>query len=191
MADLIQDVRDLTQATDSLWTAGTVTYFSDEHIQRALDRYRTDVYREELAFQIDYVASGTIQYFEYQSRHDNFEQTAGGTAFFFIETGPGENVGTAEWTADYRRGHLTFHGDRGGTTYYLTARSYDLYAAGADILDQWASHVKLNVDIATPERSAKMSQTYTFLTSEAKRLRAMARVGSGASSARLVRGDMR
>ena len=49
-----------------------------------------------------------------------------------VEDSDGDIIGTANWTADYARGLISFTADQAGTTYFVTGRTYDLNAAAAD-----------------------------------------------------------
>lgn len=180
LADRIQDVRDLSQAGPSEYAIGDESYFSDDVIQRLLDSRRRDVYRHALVPVIDYVPGGSVQYLTYEAKPAlrYLEATEGGTAVFVIEDAQGNVVGTADWTADYRRGVVTFTADQGGTAYYLTARTYDVHGAAADVLDQWATHESRAFDVATPEVKASRSQKAKMLREAARDLRRQAWVAS-------------
>lgn len=140
MSDLIATIRGMVATGTADYTIGTVSYWTDDHLQTVLDRYRLDVYREELSIIDTYAGSGTIQYLNYQSEYGNYESTTGGTAIFYLEDGDGDKVGTASYSVDYGRGAITFSADTEGTAYYLTGRSYDLDKAAADIWRQKAAH---------------------------------------------------
>lgn len=174
MTDLIQDVRRMTGASASEYIVGDDSFFDDDVLQDMLDARRRDVYRAELVPNIDYLGGGSIQYFQYDSGLRHLEQTSGGTAVFIVEDGPGTNVGTANYTADYRRGVVTFTADQGGTSYYLTARTYDVYGVAADVLQQWATHEALSFDVSTPEVNARRSQKSKMLQSQSETYRRQA-----------------
>lgn len=131
MADLITRLRRMIGDR-----AGDGETWHDTDLQEALDSHRRDLYRVGLhAFPQH---SGTaIDYLEYRSEHGDWERTDGGSAIFVLEDWAGNNSGTANWSADYQRGIVTFGANQSGTAYYLTGRIYDLAGAAADVLEEW------------------------------------------------------
>lgn len=144
MANLILELRGLTQAGTADYAVAGVSYWTDDHLQAVLDRHRLDVYQEELQMVQKWIGGGSVQYFEYFSQYGNYEATSGGTAVFYLEDSTGADLGTANYTPDYTRGVMTFGSNTAGTVYYLTGRSYDLYGAAADVWRQKASQVTLS-----------------------------------------------
>lgn len=129
LADLIARLRDMANVGTADW--------SDDELQAVLDRYRLDVHREELIVQPSY-NGGAALYYDYYSRYGNFEATDGGTAIFVVEDSTGAKKGTADWTANYINGHISFSVDQAGAIIYLTGRSYDLNGAAAQVWRQQA-----------------------------------------------------
>src|SRR5512145_850137 len=101
MAELIEVVRGMANCGTADYTLGTANYWDDDHLQQVMDRNRYDVYREPLTMIPSHYGGGTVQYFEHVSAWDNFEQTSGGSAIFFMEDAAGVDQGTALWSADY------------------------------------------------------------------------------------------
>lgn len=126
---LIDVLRTMTDTWIDDYTGGTTVYWDADQLQRVLDRHRRDFRLVELE-PIVKMVNGTAQYFEYQAPYGNLE---GGTANFWIETGDGTDIGTANYTVDYLTGRVTFTANTEGTAYYMTGRSYDLNAAAADV----------------------------------------------------------
>lgn len=160
MTDLINLLRDYTVAGTADYTLGTVSYWSDNQLQTALDRHKLLVKREPLEI-VESYDSGTLVYKEYRSQFGNYEATTGGTAIFEIENAVGVTSGTANWTADYANGIITFAANTAGTPYYLTGTSYDVHAAAADIWRQKMGHhssqaFKWSTDNMTVDRSGLM-----------------------------------
>ena len=62
MVDIIYDLRLLTDTGPNDFTIAGVPYWSDNQLQRVLDRHRKDFYRVEIESQSEYVGGGTIQY---------------------------------------------------------------------------------------------------------------------------------
>lgn len=137
MASLITELRNLAAEP-----AGDATsYWTDDHLQTVLDRHRLDVHQEQLIMVDRWIGGGSIGYYEYRSQYGNYEATDGGTAVFYLEDSTGADLGTALYTPDYTRGVVTFAANTGGTVYYLTGRSYDLYGAAADVWRSKAAQV--------------------------------------------------
>ncbi len=108
------------------------------------------------------VSGGTLQYFEYRFPYGFLEATSGGTSIFYAQDSTGATLGTALWSADYRRGVLTFASDAKGTAVYLTGRSYDLNSAAADIWRKKAAHyAPTSFNFSTDNHSIDREQVYT------------------------------
>lgn len=153
MTDLIEQVRGLTQAGTADFMLGTVAYWSDDHIQRALDKTRRDIYQVELEQWPALGTANVYEYYEYRAPHGNLES---GTAVFKIQQ---LNGGTAPTnTPDYNTGIITFTADTGGTAYMLTARTYDLHAAAADVWRGKAANSANYFDFKTDNHDIKRSQ---------------------------------
>ena len=152
MINIIQEVKIRTDTTDLTPSSGF--YWSDEEIENVLDRHRVDIWREPLVAQETY-SSGTVVYKTFYSDQTFLESTSAGTAIFYIENGSNQIVGTANWTADYMRGVVEFTTDQGGTSHWLTARSYDPDAAAAEIWKMKAAKYATSFDFSTDNHSVK------------------------------------
>lgn len=161
----------MSGAATAEYSLGTANYWDDDQIARLLDQNRIDIYQEELGRFPKTLAGGTLSWLEYRSRHGNFEQTSGGTSVFVVETATGTDAGTADWSADYRRGIVTFNADQGGTIYFLTGRAYDLNGAAADLLEAWAAWASTKFDFVEDGQSFKRSQRAILLSRAAKEFR--------------------
>ena len=162
MATLINQTRMYAEAGTADYTlvrtGGTITYWGDDEIQDVLERCRKDIYREPLLKIPTHIAGGSIEWTLYQSRYTLMEQTLSGTANFVLRNSAGSIIGTALYSVDYQRGLITFAADTGGSTYFLTARSYNLQKAAADIWRMKASHVADRYDLQTGEIGLDRSQ---------------------------------
>jgi hypothetical protein len=162
MSDIIAELRLMANAGTADITIGSTTYWSDDQLQYVLDRNRMDVHQELLHYAERYVGAGEVEYYEYYSAYEWFEQTDGGTLIFVIEDAVGTDVGTALYTADYQAGRVTFVSDTGGADYYLTGRIYDLNGAAADVWRRKMTQVAASssgFDWSTDNMSMKRSQT--------------------------------
>lgn len=157
---IIEDLRGMTDAGPADYNVGTAVYWDDNQLQTVLDRHRRDFRHIKLDMSEDWVGGGSVQYRDYYSPVQNIEQTDGGTAVFWIEDSTGANVGTANWTADYRTGLLTFTANQAGTVYYATGRSYNLHAAAADVWRMKAANVAKYYDINTDNHGLSRSQMH-------------------------------
>lgn len=176
MSDLITRVRALTGAGTADW--------SDDQVQDVLDRHRRDLVREPLTPDEEYAGGGTLVWKTYRSGWGHLEQTSGGSAVFVVADSIGNTRGTATYTPDYQRGVVTFAADQAGTALYLTARSYDVHAASAELLEAWASAVALDFDFGTDGQTFRRSQKAEALRAQARLMRQRtgvrrARMGTG------------
>lgn len=157
MGDIIQEVKVRIAAGTAAHTQhGGGLYWDDDRIQNVLDQHRTDIWRYPLVAQETY-SSGTVVYKEFPTTLTYLEKTDAGTAVFYIEDGTNTQVGTANWSVDYRRGYVSFTNDTGGTSYYLTAREYDPDAAAAEIWRQIGSWYATAFDFSTDNHNIKKS----------------------------------
>lgn len=161
LSNLITELRGLTEAGTADYTLGASTYWSDDHMQDILDVYRNDIIFEQLSLHPYQIAGGSLSYTDYRSAYGYFEATTGGTAIFYVQDSTGANVGTANYTPDYRRGVLIFGSNQAGSVYYLTGRSYDLDAAAAEIWRRKTAHyAPTSFDFSTDNHSISRSQVY-------------------------------
>lgn len=154
MVDMIANLRSMTNAGASDYSIGLVDYWSDDQLQAALDAHRMDFYQADLA-QITAMESGAIVWKTYRSPYRNLE---GGTVNFTVIDGLGNVAGTADYSADYPNGIITFSANQAGKIWYLTARAYDIYAAAADVWRMKAAHASAEFDFTTDNHSIKGSQ---------------------------------
>lgn len=108
--------------------------FTDDDIEDALDANVTKVIDLPLTWQTEYIG-GTTVYKELQTGLRDFETAESGIDYWCVRRDTtGVDAGTANYTPDYNTGVIRFTADQGGTIdYTLTARSYDVYSAAADM----------------------------------------------------------
>jgi hypothetical protein len=152
MTDIITQLRSLTEAGTAEYSLGTLTYWSDDHLEDVLDTHRLDI-DDYMLLQNPRYESGTLVYKEYRSI---FEWIESGTVTY-LQGGSHTAVSTADYSVDYQRGVVTFTANQSGSTYYLYGRTYDLYGAAADIWRRKASHVAQAIDFSTDNHSVKRS----------------------------------
>lgn len=166
---LADEIRSMVMLSETEFTIGTANFWDNDQIQNILEDNRIDILREELQKIPTYIGGGSVQYYEYRSQFQFLEKTSGGSAIFIIEDSVGANVGTASWSADYRRGVITFTSDQGGTAYYLTARRYRIYNVAAEIARRTANYYAKSYDISTDGHRLNRSQLRDHFEDMAKR----------------------
>lgn len=182
MANLIQSVRELSNAGTADMTVGTVTYFSDDHLQGYLDKYRITIKDQPLQAIPDDNGT-TVQYLEYFIPEPLawFEES-GADSGWALRTADG----TVSPTINYEARIVTFSSDTAGSTIYLDCRVYDVYQAAADVLDRKADYEALNVDWSSDNHSVKASQ----VSASYRKIAASYRSKSGGMFAKMVRTDL-
>ena len=154
MTDLIASLRGMTNAGTADYTIGSTAYWSDDQLQDKLDAHRLDFYSEELPC-ITAIEGGLVVYKTFRSPYRNLES---GTVNFLLVDFQGTPAGTADYTADYFAGVVTFTADQAAKQWWLTGRSYDVYAAAADIWRMKAAHAsETSFDFSTDNHSIKGS----------------------------------
>jgi len=157
MTTLIDTVRGMTDIGTADYTVGTIAYYSDDEVQRVMDRHRTEVIRS-LITPVETYSSGSVVFEQYYSEYGNLEETTGGTSIFYLEDAAGSVVGSTAWTMDYAAGKATFGSDTGGSTMYMYGYSYDLPGAAADIWNMKAANAAKMFDFSTDNMSVKRGQ---------------------------------
>jgi hypothetical protein len=154
MADLIERVRQY------IGDEGAEQY-TDQRIQDALDMPGRHFDQSYLALseQGTILSGGSVRFYDFRGGSD-WE----GAATFYDG---GYNVITPD-TYDWARGHWHFAGSvtppYGPTRPVLiSGATYDLHAAAADLLEQWAGSVKTSVDFNDANNQWKLSQQYDHL----------------------------
>ena len=186
MQTLIDTVRGFANAAPDEWTISTDTslieYWSDEEIQRVLDRHKREYIHELMDAQPTY-ESGTTVFKQYLLGATNVE---GGTVVFRVEDTAGTVSG---YTVDYTRGIVTFSTDQSGKAFYWSGFAYDLDAAAADIWRMKASHVAGLVDFSTDGHSVKRSQQAQQYLNMAQYYQQRS-ASEGITTAKIVRDDL-
>lgn len=191
MVNLLRRLRGLTQVGTAQYTLGTVTWWGDDQLQEVLDAFRVDVNFYEMRAQPDVNPGGTVQYFQYYTDYTNLEENTSGTIYFQIEDGTGSAVGTANYSVDYISGLTRFNADRGGTVYYLRARSYNILGAAAQIWREMAGNVAAFYSFQTDNQKFTRSDWFTHCMQLADGYDAQGGISSGVMTVRMARTDLR
>lgn len=158
MTNLVDRLRALSNAGTAQYTAGTVTYWTDDHLQDTLSRHETWVVEDMLTWVTQNIG-GTAQYLTALGRYKDLEEAESGTTRWQVRSSVGVSEGTANYTADYVTGRVTWSTDQGGTAYMLaTAYSYDLYGAAVDVLEHKLAFVDLWYDFEADNQTFNRSQ---------------------------------
>ena len=185
MQTLIDTVRGYANAAPDEWTVSTntslVEYWSDEEIQRVLDRHKSEYIHEPLE-PVETYASGQLVVLRYRTGVHSLE---GGSEFKVEDT-----AGTVTPASiDYARGIVTFATDQAGKPYWWSGFAYDLDAAAADIWRMKASHVAGLVDFSTDGHSIKRSQQAQAYLNMANYYQSRS-ASEGVQTAKIVRDDL-
>lgn len=190
MSSLISTLRGMTNAGTADYTVAGSAYWSDDQLQTILDRYRAEVRQEPLnSFPVT-TTGGSVAWYDYQSASRWFETTNGGTARFVVKDAGGTVNGTANWSADYERGLITFGANTGGTAYYLTGYAYDVYAAAADVWRQKAGQYAVAIDFSTDNHRVTRSHIVKECQRMADYYAGMAVTSVTSGSANMERSDL-
>ena len=143
MADLISIMR--TQFLDD----PNALVFDDIQIQTALDLHRLDLFQEKLDQADDVQPSRIIFWRDFYSGRNYWEADA-----------QLQDHNFAYVTADVAEpliGHWHFNTSQ-IIPLYVTGKTYDMYAAAVDLLMQWKSKLKLQVDFVDASRNYQRTQ---------------------------------
>jgi len=160
LSTLIETLRAWCNAGTADYSVAGTTYWTDEQLQHVLDRYRADYHRYPLTAVEEINESNEVIYRNYYAPKGFYEEAGGGSAVWTVEDSTGKDVGTASYTANYEAGHIYFTSDTGGSAYYLTARTYDMHRAAADVWRQKAAHFAGRFDWRAGEHQVSASQLY-------------------------------
>ncbi len=166
MESLIDLLRELTATTEA--------QFSDQKLQDILDRNKAEQREIYLTPTRTSVVGGTIYkiYDLPESAGEFFEAPVDDVLndYFYLTDstytpftfGDGDNQ--AVFDSNLRR--ITFNTDTGGDAYYLTALSYDVYGAAAELWNIICSQSSDLVDIKTDNHTVALSQARDFICEE-------------------------
>lgn len=156
----------------------TAPTWSDIELQDALDGRRVNVDTEPLTSIVSY-PSGVSTYLTFEHALSNFEEDATLVNASYTAITPA--------TYDYLNGRFTFSAEPSYPV-YLTGKSFDLRAAAADVLEQWAALVKLDFNFSEGRTGGQFQreQKHKMLLASAATHRAQQRV----TTATMYRSDV-
>ena len=186
LANLITQLRGMTEAGTADYTIAGAAYWGDDALQSALDRHRTDLVRSPLRAENEYVA-GALEYHNYYARYDHLEEAASGTPHWAVEDSAGLAQGTADYTVNYDASVIRFTADTAGTAFYLTTHAFDLNAAAAEIWTRKAAHAASGYHFSADGATYSRQQVYDHCLQMA----ALYKGSAPMKVSRLVRSDAR
>lgn len=152
--------------------SGAGEVFSDDTIQEALDITRLNVRYAQLRPAPSITGAGVITYTDYWADIGDWEADVTLWNGAFTEVTPA--------TADLVTGHWTFDVAAPGQVppLFILGKSYDAYAASADLLDRWSAMLAGDYDFSGAGQSFRRSQAFQAKSDLAARYRRLARVHS-------------
>jgi hypothetical protein len=179
MSNLIDDLRALANAGTADYSIGATAYFSDDHMQSALERHAT-IYDFEFMEPFAQRSGAGWVYKIFDSHIANWEDTPQ------IYDGNGNEV-TTGFTVNYQTGRVTFATDQTGIARMISGTAYNVNLAAADVWRQKAAYYADAYDLSTDNHSLSRSQ----LAAQAKeRASYFSAIGRAGQSIQIVRGDM-
>lgn len=173
MAALIARTRQL------IFDLSQVQTFGDDQIQAALDDHRVDVRYAALRPQPTFQQGPNTLYLDYYSDTRYWEDD------YIIQDLSYLDITAQLVTREPITGHWAFASQPQGIGVRITGKSYDVYGAAADLLDQWAGQLKLEFTFSSDLQTFRRDQQVTQLMALAQRYRQQALPGN----MRIVQGD--
>ena len=139
MADIIKELRVLTDANQEDVTIDGVAYWTDDQLQTVLDEFRLDIIDVELisaSMMVNGVREWTRYYFP--DGIGRFIETAATTGAFSVVNSIGEAA--PAYTVDYLNKLVTFTVSTGGLSYFIRGRTFDVKSAAAKVWMLKAGH---------------------------------------------------
>ena len=154
MAAVIERVRGLIHDP-----AGASQHFTDDQIEQVCDQVRRDVYRLPLTPAHEVAADGSVLHREWFADGGWWESDAA------LQDGTHATIDGASTpavsSADYKVGKWVLDATL-TTGLYLTGRQHDVYAAAADLLEEWLADAKFEFDFLSAGRTFKRSQKFAL-----------------------------
>ena len=160
MESLVNRLRALTGAGTAEYTIGALSFWTDNNLQDTLDSNGQYLQSTPLDWQPTTIGGGTIAYYNAALGIRDCEEASSGTARWIIRDSVGAEIGTANYTVDYRAGRVLFSVDQTGSAYYLTAYTYDIYAAAADLWQERLANFTTWYDFRSDNQTLSRSQVW-------------------------------
>ena len=198
MANLVQRLRQMTEAGTADYSLAGETYWSDTEMQATLDEFRTRRIDLSLRAEPDYVSGASIyrRYTLPYGAGNAVEGTAGGTDVFRVYDSTGATVAGSVYAFNERELSVTFTNDTEGSARYWSGYSYDLIGAARQVWLMKASHVwnavNFSVDWQRFDREALYRHCMEMATNFGASLAGSGKLGSQGSmkATRMLRTDL-
>lgn len=135
MANVIKQLRSLTNAGSSEYTVDGVTYFIDQQLQDELDQDRTQWY-DVVLNAVPRRTASSVTYLDYvipDDIGDWFEEDATDSGWQLKDGSSNYITQSGNYTVSYRAKQITLTVDALGAARFLDCRTYDLYCTAARI----------------------------------------------------------
>ena len=186
LSTLIATLRQLTNAGTAEATLGSITYFTDDHLQAELDRTQR-TWRRIPLHSVPVLVNGAYEYYDYRipSELGASIESAAADSGWAVKDGTGTTQGTASYTVNYDARNVTFTADQHGAAYYLDCRTYDLNRAAAAVWRSKAGFCASNVDWQSDNHRLSAAQEHEHCLRMVAHFESLA----GAQHGRFVRTD--
>lgn len=187
MADLIAELRRLTNAGTADYTVGSTTYWSDDQLQSILDRYRETYKTVPLQAVAETNGASNSIYLDYviPTRYKWIEASGSVSGFALLDSTYG--TVSSGFTVNYDARRITFTADTSGSAYFLNFRAYDMHQAAADVWEDKAASVWDDVDWRSDNHQVAAAKQYDHCIKMARKYRGK----SGGTFGKFVRVDVK
>lgn len=150
MVDLLSQLRRMTATEVESDTLNGTLLWTDEVLQETLDKYRTVRRYVPLIPAPTYEPISAVAYYDYYIPPDfgKWIETDDTPQAFIITDAKGipytRGSLDQQYQVDLAEGKISFNTNRGGETFYITARTYDLNKAAAEI---WLTKASLRASL--------------------------------------------
>lgn len=148
--------------------AGDSQQFTDQDIQDALDPTRQETRYGRLEPLESRAPGGAVTYLIFQAPWGDWEED--------VELVDGSYNVLTPSAADYLAGRWTFESEPAGAVVLIVGKSYDLYAAAADLLLRWSASVKFEYTFSPGKGNYTRSQKFAMCMEMVAAYRAKARI---------------
>jgi len=189
---IIDEVRRLSGAGTAEFVVGTISYFSDDTIERILDTRRARLSRHEVVFEpeLSTDGSGSAVYRHAKIGYGWVEDDSTGTANFIVTNSSGSIYGTAAYTFSPEDGFLTFSSNQKGSQVFVTGWVHNPYQAAMDVLVSWNTQIAFQPDWETDNMKVKRSQRVGAIQAQIKNLKELGGWSPALRSTKIARTDL-
>lgn len=159
LTSIVNELRRMADVGTAEYTVAGSAYWSDDDLQKALDRRSVLYHRIPLEPVPDFV-NGNTEYRRYEltrPRDLPIEGTASGTVWFRLYSGQGTTI-TTGYTLSSDDGMIRFDADMMGSVLYVDYTVHNPYLAARDVLYARAVHEVRRFDVRTDAHTLSRSQ---------------------------------